>query len=1542
MKSNKFTYFALILSSLVMACSEKENEQQPEEESVTPIAVKQPKLASKQGCALDTDCQTGAFCFQGRCAVQCTNDDECDQGYICSQRSGRCVEPEYASSKQRARIAQPNIELDFTEAEHSTATTSVAAVEILEAPESTLQVSVGTANVYAHLKTTEDVGAIKYIVKKSDAEPQLAKLSVAKKNFLSTGIVSYTFTIPTAQSSLGDQGEEEYVQLSTSVGNFELTLQPKAPVTGKYSGSVITSRFGSTPLPIDLAVAVTPANAKSIDDVKGIDIYLPVKKGILFSPDSVKENDNYYSKLSMTKDLPQNCQSLKQCWSASFTTNDFAIDGSKIATSNRKLQRDIRIEIDGIDADSMNLTGHIRDYIKGLYRTYNASSGQLEWATSTMSGLLYATRTDAFDPDKTEIKAHTAATQDALRPLTDAPIEACSDETISSLAKIVAEYLGEKNELTKTCKGLNSLDKYLTSDDAESCLKAAAEGILADENLTSRIITSFIAREASDTTPVAGFATFSDFLNNCTLDDSDVKKTVCKFRPEVACAVDLFGQLYTTTTEDKQAEAFDTWHQLLRESYLGKQYAAWQKDIITRQKWLDTSDAPKFAADEIKAAVMGVLKDWETSVLNAHLDIVASQFTQNALEVISRASNGNKDVKSSQYVVQSEYQQAWQGASDALSLGLHRYNELLMSENERTQKASELNNVLFDLYFSGLVESQINIESDNTSLNGGYSNSINHNMTALNELNQSFDDLVYMRDAEVAVSTSLNQDNNNTLALRAKRAKDALQSVTQKRDKVFADYQKRQIDQQSISATLKNSLESLMTEIVNICGTPSDCHTTDINEIMEKTQCQPNTNAFRCGFALSTDDLSLGSLNRTVKDNNAMVKVSINKETGKLEYLDKSGKVIDGKVDDIYSIQSLTNSGEAAEAILAYREALANIETVKTDFVALQNKLEIAKESCDSYAKQIEDWHKSRSKLVDDVKKQLDLIKTANKDIDEKEEAKVKAELDELQAAYEKQNNNVKEWKKLAKDNQTSQTDKLNDISTYEQHALWLEALSNTTQTISDNIYNGLMSYYGADSEHGDRLATIPYIKAAIGTSAGAVAANITATGLHMAAVKVQKDADLAQSKYDYQVDLNDRDTELAIQELELKLQKSLAEIDEAIDSSKSSIEGFENEIRRLKEQAEIKDTYNRDLESLAQMRSEYLQNAQDLLAKRQLIRQSTLAALEAQKHYLTLVQKAAMMKSQYDASSERLAKITNLYAAPAVIFSYASDLEAVESQLETAKERIYNYLAALEYGAVRPFVDIRRAVYLARSTNDLDAIMKQLEDVEDTCGGPVNTIDEPHAIVVSARESMGILADFENMNKAERFHYILRKGNVPVDALTKYSVDETVQDLLSKNKQLRSATFELTIDDFANLSLTCNAKISSFAFKLVGTDLIKPNAGTQVHPTMTLFYNSSAKLASCQPDIKLIAENLGYKTAYNTYTSFNVGTLKISPVAGVNEWGNNDVSLANYPLATSYTLLIDPEAGENAKINWDNLEDIEIKLMYSYQNVKTQNTCSY
>ena len=79
------------------------------------------------------------------------------------------------------------------------------------------------------------------------------------------------------------------------------------------------------------------------------------------------------------------------------------------------------------------------------------------------------------------------------------------------------------------------------------------------------------------------------------------------------------------------------------------------------------------------------------------------------------------------------------------------------------------------------------------------------------------------------------------------------------------------------------------------------------------------------------------------------------------------------------------------------------------------------------------------------------------------------------------------------------------------------------------------------------------------------------------------------------------------------------------------------------------------------------------------------------------------------------------------------------------------------------------------------------------------------------------------------------------------------------------------------------------------------------------------------------------------TLTELRTAGRSISPLANIGNFGAEDSAnrgLEGLPLASTYTVLVDPTAGENAAINWGALEDVRLKLTYVYQDVFPAGQC--
>lgn len=331
----------------------------------------------------------------------------------------------------------------------------------------------------------------------------------------------------------------------------------------------------------------------------------------------------------------------------------------------------------------------------------------------------------------------------------------------------------------------------------------------------------------------------------------------------------------------------------------------------------------------------------------------------------------------------------------------------------------------------------------------------------------------------------------------------------------------------------------------------------------------------------------------------------------------------------------------------------------------------------------------------------------------------------------------------------------------------------------------------------------------------------------------------------------------------------------------------------------------------------------------------------QRQMAYMEAVQRAQLLQGRALALEDRLNQLENLIASPSVIFAFANRLARAESRVERAKGLLYDWLVALEYYAVRPFVNQRLAIMLARNPSQLEAIANELLRLQRVCGGMITyeTVD------LSLRDDL-LRGGFDMrqaeeegfVTAAERFRAVLAKGNVPVDTQVRYSTDENIGDVIA-NRSVLAATFDLRLDDFANLAFTCNAKIASIDVHLVGEEL-----GEHVRPTVSILYDGTSTMRSCQPNIQAIVGALSPgSTSFGSRTTFRTAGRSVSPVARIGEFGEPGTAnrgLEGLPLASRYTIMIDPEKGENERVNWAALDDVMIRLTYVYQDMFPEGQC--
>ena len=1453
-------------------------------------------LSSKKGCRIDTDCVDGLFCFHGACVKECDAANKCAIGTCGS--NGRCLK-QSGSKKLRDRSS-----LD------AVADNMIPDVKFLKKPDGKLDVLAAQETVETTLETLEDYGPILYRVEAEGANANEAASAVAVETPVENGKKKYvyTFVIPATKSAMGDKGEVESVALITSAGTFNIDLLPHPEASGAYEGAVVANQFGGGAIPFRAAVEVTPKNPKKFDDIKSIKLYLPVSGNDIYSPETVEDKLHWtWVNMSKTAD-DRNCHVKGHvCWEATFGSNNFSIDGSAIISKDTKLYRSVRVEFSDYDASFNRFEGYVNDGFKGIYREKSAAdNSEIEWAEVTVEGDLLMVRTsdDDWNNANKDVREHKVQL-DINRPVNEAAAARCSAEDFSKI------FAGTGCTVT-------SIEDFNALSDADKarCTVAGADALLEDPNLTSKLIATFL--ESSDAAELAGktgCTSFVEFLTACSAQEacSAGGKALCVERTDFICAADLLASLFFEKTDDLNdpanainegqtsvyAEAvFADMLSLMRESYLGPQFAAYQHDIDIRKQWLENVDAPRFLSSELEKFNDGLLKKWEENVLKAHFGVIAKQFSQGVIEAMARNID-NSNVKTLRESALTDYADAWQGASEALALATRRYDSLLTEDKKRLDAASNIRPKLLDLYIVGAVESKMDLDNEVTSLSASYGPGINEITNGVKSLDQSFEDLIYMRDAEIAVSRSLDPEsnNNNLLKRRKAAAEKALKAADEKKTYVFDKIKNQEFNEKSITALLSNNVNNLKGEMANLCGLPAGCSSID--------ECEVEVETFKCGFRIDK--------------NNNNVPTDLN-----------SGD---------------PNIGTAGAAILAFREALQDTRIAQADLEAQNTKVNEAQSVADSFSTAIAEVNAKRKESIAKIQANITEIKTKLTENETAALSKLEQEVTFMNEDATEAASAIEKWKEKATTRQNEQEALMEDIASYQNQSL---AASFSGEVIT-RTFDLISEYFDYDPGDTPFSSTASQLLAAArgGYKTVGYAGWLIADSVRLSADTKANNAQLDLDKKQLEADFADALAELTDEkdalERRAEVQAALNEYEKTIASNTARIEELKlanDEIQKvLDNQAQI--IY--DGEQLKQLTSNVASLKADIATKQAVIEKTALAADRKLLEYLAIAQNAQLLKSQYDSAKQRLANVQNVYSTPASVFSYASDLEVVESNINSAKEKIYDYLALVEYYAVRPFVDLRRAIYLAKAPNDLNAILNKIDELVENCGSTAQQ-NQPE-ITISLREFMGITRDYSEMTVSERFRAVMSKADLPVDSLTRYTADTNVKQLLRQGN-LMAGTFQIDTSSF-NIGANCNAKIKTIAVRIEGDNLNKSEGA--VYPNITVFYNGAATLTSCQPNMDAVVTPLGGRTKFGTQSMFSIPTEKMSPNSGLgsytkltsdtkfeeNDFGEPNYTFDGLPIMTSYTVLIDPNMNDNTKINWDNIDDIKLKIKYSYDSLK-------
>jgi hypothetical protein len=831
---------------------------------------------------------------------------------------------------------------------------------------------------------------------------------------------------------------------------------------------------------------------------------------------------------------------------------------------------------------------------------------------------------------------------------------------------------------------------------------------------------------------------------------------------------------------------------------------------------------------------------------------------------------------------------------DALTVGAQRWNELYDRAADRATKAADVQRRVRDLYLAAAAMVRFARDAGTgyqaTAFGAGFSNL----MRAESKLSQSFDELVFSRDAEVVVSTSLDPSSTNKTLLseRADAAAAAVTAAATSVSSVLSAVQAEALDETQLRNRLDNEINALRDELVDLCGLPKGCTAA---EFRTTADCRVLVKTGMCGFTVARGTNAFEALDTTTQ-----------------------------------------NVSQAGRSVLAIVGALNEQQIAQESLRAHLAKLDLELRDLDAFATDVQTWNQSRLSGLQSMGQLFDALQTVD-------DAELAALVATMNAKVTTRSNKVDgmrtaltEWGTAARQGATTTLLKELGIIAAEQASKALEAKADFLEKKAEAAADALPKSVGTspDPSGAGRLAIKTSSSLLVNAlKVGQIIADVTKARLE---ASLQHDEELsalelAEMKETAVIEEAVQDNELAKLEEQARINTKISEIQK---------QALRDAYERGREQRAAELAYARDSAELRTRRGQFLQRLQDGAELDLRVQRAKVTVAQRIADYLGVAQRAEMSNAKLNDLDAQRGNVLQIVGSPAAFFARSNRVTQAEDQLSQAKDAMMQWLVALEYFAVRPFMDQRVQVLLARNPYQLEQIATQLTRLQNSCGGAVN---RSSATLSIRKDLLGLTRGLQDPGAQdpiaadERFRLLLESGHIPIDKRVRYTTDSSIGDLMKSERKVLAATFDISLDDFANLASSCNAKLEGLMVQFVG------NIGA-ARPTATVLYDGTSRVRSCQPKLAEYIDLIGAdRTHYAPITSFRTPGRAASPVAGLNQWPDDtelNKSFGGLPLASQYTVLIDTTIGENANLDFGKLDDILLRIDYTYSDFFPSGSC--
>lgn len=1414
-----------------------------EDPSTAVAAAADPLVAADaSACALDIDCEAGLFCFQGVCAAECQDDADCPSG-SCGVR-GECSD---GSALDDARGGAFEDEV-------------LADLRIVKGPETVLWVRPGQTSVAVEMQLNDEAPAegVAYILRRADQE---GSETVVRRMRANGTTVSFDLEAGEASPDASDPRSVR-IEMVSSVGSMTFALSPERAATGAYSGDVLMETFGAASLPIEFSVATRP-DGSTLSEAEAAWIVLGTGDDQIFAPtrgEGVPE----------TVAAPLAYDDFTQTWVANFRGAFDLSDGLVMQfDSDSQIQRQLRFELT-IQADG-SAAGSVRDTWTGLYES-RSSNGVLTLGDVIYRGELLAEKVDS-GPSNTDIDT------DYVAPVADPQIfpvgtlNSC-DDTILSTATFDDGTLYDCGAITTATFASAS------PEEQARCAIAVANTGLQGETTAGQIRTYLEGGSV-------GGKSFAEFMTDC----AGGVDGLCRPNAEVGCARELLSEAYRA---QGSAPAYvdpllGQFLEISRESVLGRQFGALQTDTETRLEWLKTSDYPAIVTTAVRNLNEMLLDDWQVNVLDVHFSVLQEQFDPTGLIVLARQPEG-QDAVNTRGELLFEMNQSFRTAMESLTTATRRWDVLYLDAGSRSEKAEYVSGRVRDLYILSGVLQRLNLEGGQGFLSAGIGAGFGTLLREHARLNDAFNELIYGRDAEVVVATSVDPTVSNATLLNKLEgdARDDIELALETVGEVIEEDGAEALSEAELRNRLNNEIDDLKGDLIDLCGLPRGC---SIGDVLTD-ECQVRVRAGRCGFVYSR------------------------------------GR---GELDTDFPIETLSAS-DGGKALLAIIQSANDISIAHREVFDLGQRLRLRYQQTSAFVGNLSRRAELRAEKLEAMADAFDQI-AANRE----DEIGVLAENIALRARNRAQiiegsRTDLAAWDTIKFTSLTAQ--------------MGLEIAALATGQVSAGLDRSAQGILNAADAFKDGLPTSKEdigsaaVRLSVGVAAvnGSAALSATSQTLDSVSQSLSLASDQAGKYTDATLESLMAASDIGTAESEdeitaLAEQAKLATIENAAER-----EAITNALALAKEEREIQLAALKEGQELLDRRVEIKLQMQKLAGLKLRVAGARIQYQQRLMDYASVTQRAQIVDAKLRQLDLQRQNINQIVGSPAAVFQRANRITRAENKLENAKDSLMEWLVGLEYYAVRPFMDQRIQVLLARNPYQLEKIADELGRLQSACGGSINTFTAELSVRDDFLSVTQPQADLDGavLEPAAVFRELLGSGYIPVDKRVRYTTDESIGDLLQRDAGVLSASFYVDLDDFANLAATCNAKIGSLDLQLVG------DIG-EGRPTVSVLYDGTGELRSCQPGIDAYVSQFGEgTTSFGSITYVRASGRSVSPVAGIGEFIDDsaNTTLAGLPLSSQYTVMIDTQLGENKNVDWSQLEDIQLRVNYSYQDLFPEGQC--